>query len=40
MNCAATRTIAARGDPCPECGGSQLMLQSGEQMRLSEMEVH
>lgn len=40
MSCSDTRTIARRGDPCPECGGSQLMMQSGEEMRLSELEVH
>lgn len=40
MSCGETRTITRRGDACPECGSSQLILQSGEEMRLSELEVH
>ncbi len=40
MTCGDTREIAARGDACPHCGGAQLILQSGEEMRLAELEVH
>ncbi|MGB8327280.1 MAG: hydrogenase maturation nickel metallochaperone HypA [Steroidobacteraceae bacterium] len=40
MTCGACRVIAKRGDACPDCGGSQLMLQTGEELRLAELEVH
>jgi hydrogenase nickel incorporation protein HypA/HybF len=39
MKCSQTATLHARGDACPTCGGHQLMLQGGEEMRLSELEV-
>jgi hydrogenase nickel incorporation protein HypA/HybF len=38
--CAAQRRVTERSDPCPVCGGSQLLAQSGEEMRLAALEVH
>jgi hydrogenase nickel incorporation protein HypA/HybF len=40
MPCGDVRLIARRGDPCPVCGSAQLVLQSGEELRLTELEVH
>ena len=31
--------IAARGAPCPTCGGDKLLVVGGDEMRLKEMEV-
>jgi hydrogenase nickel incorporation protein HypA/HybF len=38
--CAAQRQVTERSDPCPVCGGGQLLAQSGEEMRLAALEVH
>ena len=38
-DCSASVTINARGSTCPDCGGSHLMLQSGEELRLRALEV-
>ncbi len=39
MHCARSVTIAARGDPCPECGGWELMVTGGGEMRVKELEL-
>ena len=35
------KTVALRSliDPCPDCGGFQLQVSGGEEMRVKEMEV-
>jgi len=37
--CAASVTVSARLDACPECGGDRLRLTGGQEMRVSELEV-
>ena len=37
--CAVQVEIAARGDPCPECGSFQLLVQGGEALTLKSLEV-
>lgn len=39
MSCMKTVAIAQRFDPCPECGGFQLQVTGGEEMRIKELEV-
>jgi hydrogenase nickel incorporation protein HypA/HybF len=39
LDCEISVPIVARGDPCPRCGGFKLLVQSGDEMRLKEMEV-
>ena len=39
MACAETVTVTARYDPCPKCGGYQLQVSSGDEMRIKELEV-
>jgi hydrogenase nickel incorporation protein HypA/HybF len=39
MDCSATVRIERRGDPCPGCGGYQLIVQQGDEMRVKELEV-
>lgn len=39
MTCAATVTIAQRYEACPQCGGYQVQVTGGEQMRIKELEV-
>lgn len=39
MLCADTVTIDQRYDPCPRCGGHQVTVTGGEQMRIKELEV-
>ena len=39
MGCSQTVEIAARGDPCPSCGGHWLTPQSGEALRVVDMQV-
>jgi len=39
LNCAKSVTIEQRYDPCPSCGGHQLQVTSGEEMRIKELEV-
>ncbi len=39
MHCAKTVAISQRYDPCPDCGGYQLHITAGTEMRLKEMEV-
>jgi hydrogenase nickel incorporation protein HypA/HybF len=38
-DCEKTVEIAAHGDPCPACGGSQWMLVGGDEMRVVDLEV-
>lgn len=37
--CAATVALARRYDPCPQCGGRDLTIIGGEEMRVTELEV-
>ena len=39
MQCSCNVAIARRTDPCPECGGWQLQVTGGEQMRVTELEL-
>ncbi len=39
LHCAASVEIGARYDPCPRCGGYQLQVTGGEEMRIKELEV-
>lgn len=39
MTCGKSVTLVSRGLPCPDCSGWQLMVQSGEEMRVKDMEV-
>jgi hydrogenase nickel incorporation protein HypA/HybF len=39
MRCSETVPLAARYDACPRCGGYQLQVQDGTQMRVKELEV-
>lgn len=40
FDCGETVTLVQRGDPCPNCQGSALRIDDGEQMRVTEMEVN
>lgn len=39
MRCSARVALAQRYDPCPRCGGYQLQLQGGTELRVKELEV-
>lgn len=39
MGCGERVTLAARGDPCGRCGSYQLIVQQGEELKLTELEV-
>lgn len=39
MTCIKTVTVERRYDPCPCCGGYQLQITGGEEMRVKELEV-
>ena len=39
MACCETVPVAARFDPCPRCGGHQLQVTTGDEMRIKELEV-
>lgn len=39
MTCAVEIPVARRGDPCPHCGGHQIQVTEGDEMRLKELEV-
>jgi len=39
LECAQTVLIQQRYDACPRCGGYQLQVTNGEQMRIKELEV-
>ncbi len=38
-DCMKEVEIAARLDPCPDCGGGKLMPQGGDEMRLKDLEI-
>ena len=40
FSCGKTVSIAARYEPCPECGSHQLQVTGGEEMRIKELEVN
>lgn len=37
--CADSVAVPARGEACPQCGGWQLVIEQGEELRLAELEV-
>lgn len=39
MQCGKNVVIEQRYDPCPECGGLQLQVNAGDEMRIKELEV-
>jgi hydrogenase nickel incorporation protein HypA/HybF len=39
MGCARTVEIEQRFDPCPDCGGYQLQVTGGDELRIKELEV-
>lgn len=39
MQCGVSVPVAERYDPCPRCGGYQLQVQGGTEMRIKELEV-
>lgn len=39
MNCSESIALERRGDACPSCGGYQLIVEQGEELRLKELEV-
>jgi hydrogenase nickel incorporation protein HypA/HybF len=39
LSCEETVELAARHAPCPTCGSHQLVLVSGEELRVKELEV-
>ena len=39
MTCVKSVPLAARYDPCPQCGGHRLQVTAGEEMRVKEIEV-
>lgn len=39
LDCSDTKLIASRTDACPDCGGYNLAVTDGEQMRIKELEV-
>lgn len=39
FECEADVTMSRRGDPCPRCGGSRLLVTAGDDMRVQELEV-
>ena len=39
MECAQNVAVTARYEPCPNCGGLQIEVTGGEEMRVKELEV-
>lgn len=39
LDCEKNITIVERFDPCPECGGRQLQVSGGDELRIKELEV-
>jgi len=39
LACGKTVPVAARYDPCPDCGGYQVQATGGMEMRVKELEV-
>ena len=40
MACAKSVAVSKRFDACPDCGGYQLQITGGEEMRIKELEVN
>jgi len=40
LECGKSVDIRQRFDPCPECGGFQLQVSGGDDMRIKELEVN
>jgi hydrogenase nickel incorporation protein HypA/HybF len=40
FSCGQTVAIAARYDPCPNCGSHELKVTGGEELRIKELEVN
>jgi len=39
MNCSKPVDVTERFDACPDCGGYQLQMTGGDEMRIKELEV-
>lgn len=39
MQCSKSVSVKQRFDECPECGGYQLQITSGDEMKIKELEV-
>ncbi|KAA0684182.1 hydrogenase maturation nickel metallochaperone HypA [Roseomonas genomospecies 6] len=39
LSCEKPVPLPERSDPCPDCGGHQLVVTGGEEMRVKELEV-
>jgi hydrogenase nickel incorporation protein HypA/HybF len=39
LQCSEPVAVAARSDPCPRCGGYQLQVTGGTELRVKELEV-
>lgn len=39
IHCEVQVNISQRFDPCPQCGGHDLVVTGGEEMRIKELEV-
>ncbi|WP_198244315.1 hydrogenase maturation nickel metallochaperone HypA [methane-oxidizing endosymbiont of Gigantopelta aegis] len=39
MQCEKTVTVKQRFDECPDCGGYQLQITGGDEMKIKELEV-
>ena len=39
MPCAKQVSVAARYDPCPDCGSYQVEITGGDELRIKDMEV-
>jgi hydrogenase nickel incorporation protein HypA/HybF len=39
MECARTVEVSQRFDPCPDCGGYQLQVSGGDELRIKNLEV-
>lgn len=37
--CGTAHEMRVRGDPCPTCGGHQLQVVGGEELRIKDLEV-
>lgn len=39
MRCSKSVPLSQRYEPCPECGGHQLQVTAGDELRVKELEV-
>jgi hydrogenase nickel incorporation protein HypA/HybF len=39
LACGETVVVRSRHDPCPRCGGYQIQVTGGDEMRIKELEV-